>query len=410
VSPPLGELPPPSHPFDVVIAGAGLAGGSLAVRLAKAGARVALIDPGRFPREKLCGEFLSPEAWGALDRLGLSEAVERSGYHAIRRIRLSTPRGRVLEGDFTGPDGRPGIGLSRSTLDDLLVRQARAAGVEVIEEARVSGPIVCGGRVAGVTARRPAEGTFEVRATVTVAASGRHSGLVPRTGTTRARSWWRPRLFGMKRHLTIADPDAAEPGGTVGLHLLPGGYVGTCRVEGPLTNVCALLPESSLRSHRGDLDRLAGDLFGGNPRLARLWEFGTPAAPWKTVAGVRVEASAPRLAGIFYAGDCQGTIDPLGGQGMTMALLGAEVLAPFVARALAVGSADRSLQRAHDAAWHRRFDRRIDLCRLFHHLLVNPHLIDLGSTFPALASRLLTFGFHQTRDQAKIGARGAGTS
>ncbi|MEJ7637165.1 MAG: NAD(P)/FAD-dependent oxidoreductase [Singulisphaera sp.] len=286
-------MPPLSHPFDVVIAGAGLAGGSLAVRLAKAGARVALVDPGRFPREKLCGEFLSPEAWGALDRLGLSEAVERSGYHAIRRIRLSTPRGRVLEGDFTGPDGRPGIGLSRSTLDDLLVRQARAAGVEVIEEARVSGPIVCGGRVAGVTARRSAEGTFEVRATVTVAASGRHSGLVSRTGTTRARSWRRPRLFGLKRHLTVADPDAAEPGGTVGLHLLPGGYVGTCRVEAPLTNVCALLPESSLRGHRGDLDRLAGDLFGGNPRLARLWEAGTPASPWKTVAGVRVEASAP---------------------------------------------------------------------------------------------------------------------
>ena len=85
-----------------------------------------------------------------------------------------------------------------------------------------------------------------------------------------------------------------------------------------------------------------------------------------------------------------------------MALLGAEVLAPFVTQALAVGSADRSLQRAYDAAWHRRFDRRIDLCRLFHHLLVNPHLIDLGSTFPALASRLLTFCFHQTRDPAKI--------
>ena len=92
---------------------------------------------------------------------------------------------------------------------------------------------------------------------------------------------------------------------------------------------------------------------------------------------------------------------------MTMALLGAEVLAPFVARALAAGSVDRSLRDAYDAAWHRRFDRRIDLCRLFHHVLVNPYLIDLGSTFPALASRLLTFCFHQTRDPAKIEARGA---
>ncbi|MBV8229467.1 MAG: FAD-dependent monooxygenase, partial [Planctomycetaceae bacterium] len=74
--------PEGSGPFDVVIAGAGLAGGSLALRLARVGARVALLDPARFPRDKLCGEFLSPECWGVLDDLGLAGAVTRRGYRA----------------------------------------------------------------------------------------------------------------------------------------------------------------------------------------------------------------------------------------------------------------------------------------------------------------------------------------
>src|SRR5438105_3108261 len=123
--------------YDLAIAGAGLAGASLALRMARAGARVVVLDAGQFPRDKLCGEFLSPESWGVLERLGVSEAVEGTGYQAIRRVRLSTPRGQVLEARMSGPDDRPGIGLSRSLLDDLLVRRAREAGAEVLEGWRV---------------------------------------------------------------------------------------------------------------------------------------------------------------------------------------------------------------------------------------------------------------------------------
>ena len=60
-----------------------------------------------------------------LDRLGLCGDVERSGYQAIERVRLTTPRARVLEAKFLGTDGLPGIGLGRLFLDDLLVRHAR---------------------------------------------------------------------------------------------------------------------------------------------------------------------------------------------------------------------------------------------------------------------------------------------
>src|SRR5207253_11206963 len=137
-------------------------------------------------------EFLSPEGWQALDRLGLAGMLAGSGYHIIHRVRLSTPRGRVVDAEFTGPGGLPGIGLSRSVLDALIVRHARAAGAEAFDATRVGGPIVQGARVVGLTARHATEGPIEIRAEITVAADGRHSGPVHRTGTTRVRSWLRP--------------------------------------------------------------------------------------------------------------------------------------------------------------------------------------------------------------------------
>ena len=155
------------------------------------------------------------------------------------------------------------------------------------------------------------------------------------------------------------------------------------------------------RRARGDLDRLASDRLARNPALARLLDSGRPHGPWKTVAGVRVESASPILPGILYAGDCRGTVDPLGGQGMTMALLGAELLAPFVEAAIADGTAGRTLQRTYRRAWHARFIRRITLCRAFHHALINPGLIDLASRLPKLAERALAGCFDWTRDATR---------
>lgn len=384
--------------FEVVIAGAGLAGGSLALRLARRGVRVALVDAATFPRDKVCGEFLSPECWGVLDRMGLANEVRRSGFHAIHRVRISTPKGREVIAEVVGVDGLPGIGLSRSFLDDLIVREAKRAGVEVFEGTRVVGPILNGGRVAGVRTRGGA--SDEIRAKVTIAADGRHSPLVKQTGRTRGRSWARPRLFGLKRHLMPADSDASEQPGTVGLHLVRGGYGGTCRIEDGSSNLCALLPESTVKERRGDLDRVARECLGRNPVLARLLASGEPLGEWKTVADVRVQVSTPSTSGILYVGDGQGTVDPLGGQGMTMALLGAEVLGPQVEQALIAGKdVDASLQAEVEANWHRRFDRRVQLCRAFHHLLIHPEFVDVASGMGRFASSFLSACFHQTRER-----------
>lgn len=385
---------------DVAIAGAGLAGGSLALALARRGVSVALIDPGTFPRDKLCGEFLSPESWGVLDRLGLTDGIHRAGYHAIRAVRVTTPRGRSIDARLVDSDSPPGLGLSRSMLDDLIVREARNAGAMVLESTRASGPLIEDGRVAGLVARHPPHEESRILARVTIAADGRHSVLVRQTGATVARQGRRPKLLGMKRHyrLDVGHP-SAEAQGTVGLHVVPGGYCGTCCVEGGLTNLCALVPESEVRPYHGDLDRAARVVLGRNPAASNILADGIAVGEWKAVSGVRVEASTPRLPGILYAGDCQGTVDPLGGQGMTMALLGAESLVPFVVRSLG-STVTRAIQTEWRSAWDRRFRRRVRLCRAFHQILVRPEILDYASKLGPLASHLLARSFRWTRDRA----------
>lgn len=394
-------MPGLSTPFDVVIVGAGPAGASLACRLAEAGMRVAVLDASRFPRDKLCGEFLSPECWRILQDLGLASEVSRSGYEPIRSVRLSTPRGSVIDASIGGPDELPGIGLSRSTLDALLVTRARNAGAEVYEGMRVGGPLIRDGRVAGVVVRHPSEEVIEVEASVVIVANGRHSALVQSTGSTIGTDRFRPRLLGMKRHFVTEEPSFREAPGSVELHLLPGGYGGTCRVEAGVSNFCALLPERVLRRHGGSLDRVADEYFVKNPLLAARLSRSAPLGPWKTVAGVRIEMSRPHLPGVLYAGDCQGTVDPLAGQGMTMALLCGEVLVPFIKRGVSNGCVDSTIQREYETAWRKRFKRRIALCRAFHHVLTNPSLVDAGSAFSPLARRVLTACYAQTRDRTR---------
>ena len=407
-----GDSHAPPDPFDVVIAGAGLAGGSLALRLARDGLNVAVLDASRFPRDKICGEFLSPECWDAFDDLALTDEIEKLDYQPIHRVRITTPRGREVVAEVSGVDRRPGIGLSRSKLDDLLLQKARLAGATVFEATRTTGPIVEEGRVVGVSARSASGRAVAIRGTVTVAADGRQSTLVKQAGTTRGRSWFRPRLFGMKRHFQLPDLDDGEQPGTVGLHLIPGGYGGTCRIEASLTNLCALLPESTIRARRGDLDRVAIDCLGANPALGRLLAGGDPAGEWKTVAGVQVQISRPNFPGILFAGDGQGTVDPLGGQGMTMALLGSEALAPFVKSGLIQGNRGISvpIQRSWESAWRRRFDRRITLCRAFHHFLVRPALTDGASLLGPVASKALAACFGQTRDSRRSRVSVPGTA
>ncbi len=158
---------------DVIIVGAGPGGSAAAIHLARGGAKVLLLEKSNFPREKVCGDGLTPRAVKELIGLG----VDFGGWIQNRGLRI-IGGGHRLELPWPELSDFPGYGLvrTRTNLDDLLAKRAVAAGVELHEATNVQGPIFDRERIVGVSAKTAA-GEVEFRAPVVLAADGNSSRL-----------------------------------------------------------------------------------------------------------------------------------------------------------------------------------------------------------------------------------------
>jgi menaquinone-9 beta-reductase len=119
--------------FDVAIVGAGPAGSSAAITLARAGYSAVLLEKKTFPREKLCGDFLNPVNWPVLERLHVAAEILSQEHQKVSSFRMTSHAGSQATVALPAPGGNRsfGLGLRRSILDDILLRQAKIAGAEV---------------------------------------------------------------------------------------------------------------------------------------------------------------------------------------------------------------------------------------------------------------------------------------
>ena len=149
-----------SETADVIVVGAGPAGASAALRLAQAGLDVLVLEKARFPREKVCGDGLTPRAVKALTGMGIPMAAA-DGWRPTKGVRMVADRAR-LEVDWPELSSYPGYGMvrGRAAFDEILARHAQKAGARLLEGVNVTGPLRDDrtGRVIGVTARETVDG------------------------------------------------------------------------------------------------------------------------------------------------------------------------------------------------------------------------------------------------------------
>lgn len=356
--------------FEVIVVGAGPAGATVAALLARARRKTALVDIARFPRQKVCGEYLSAAAWELLEQMQLGPT--RAIGVELRRMRLDTPSGRGVAADYDFDPARRPAALSRWKLDAILVGTACAAGAELFSGYRVRSVRVSGGIASGVvcSAVGDAEEHFELSAPLIVAADGRRSRVVQETGRRTVSS---SGVVGFKRH--VRPPSMKEYEGVLSMFAEPGGYVGICPTELGTLNICGLIPQARLQAVHGDFARAMREWIGPESPLRPLVEM--PAeqeAAWHTMPDVARQRARPEVDGVLYVGDAQGTIEPLAGQGMTMALAGARLLADSILR-LDGKPLERDAQRRYEATWLTTFDRRIKDAARFGDLLRRPRLL-----------------------------------
>ncbi|WP_448074147.1 geranylgeranyl reductase family protein [Georgenia yuyongxinii] len=329
---------------DVVVVGAGPAGSSAAFFLAQAGLEVLLLEKGAFPREKVCGDGLTPRAVRML--LGMGVDVSAGGWSRTRGLRMVAGRAQ-LELDWPELEAFPSYGLVRSRwdLDTLLARRAVAAGARLYERTTAVAPVVDdrSGRVTGVRAHfAPADGDrgpdVVIRAPVVVAADGVSSRLALAMGLQRRAD----RPLGVAVRAYYASPRHTDdyleawvqvPDGGPGGRLLPGyGWVfgmgdGTCNV-----GVVSLNAPRSAR--HVDYRSVLSSWLAPMPRE---WGFREEERT-SAIAGAALPMGFNRtphyVPGLVLVGDAGGMVNPFTGEGISYALESGQMAADVVLDAL----------------------------------------------------------------------------
>jgi flavin-dependent dehydrogenase len=318
--------------FDVVIVGAGPAGSVAATVLARAGARVRLVDRATFPREKLCGDTVNPGTLGILRRLRMSEPIESRGLRVEGM--LVTGEGGVTPVRIVGryPDGLAGRAMTRSELDWLLVQEAMKAGATFEPGVAVRGAVTehSGGTttVRGVTIASRGAAGGDMFAPVTIGADGRRSTLA--FGLGLARHPARPRRWAIGAYAEGVEAGIEGAGALGEMHIRRGRYIGVAPMGGGRTNVCLVRPSRAGDAELGEPMTVLRRALAEEPVLADRFRHAHFVSAPVVLGPLAVDPAGESIDGLLLAGDASGFVDPMTGDGLRFAVRGGE-LAAFAA-------------------------------------------------------------------------------
>ncbi len=368
---------------DVVVVGAGPAGSAASAALARRGWDVLLLERDHFPRHKVCGEFLSPEAQATLQALDLATAVAASQPVALTHATVTTPRGQSVRMTLPGP----AWGISRFAMDAALAAAAQHKGVALWHGVTVKEFTKSDNHyVLQLQQRTQAGATLPpatVRTRALIMACGRHNMT---TLPPHPAPHTRPLAVGIKCHY-VDLPMPAQ----VELFFFPGGYAGLNPVEGGRANFCFLLSYAAFRRAGQSVLATLAALAEWNPSIGQRLAGGRILAETiATVAPVDTGRPAMPWDGVACVGDTAVMLPPLCGDGMAMALRSAELCAPLADAFLHGEISLAAWAATYQKLWHAEFRQRVRTGRFLQRVLAQPLLADtlvrLGRAAPPLAT------------------------
>ncbi len=357
----------------MLVVGAGPGGSATAYHLARHGIDVLLVERAAFPREKVCGDGLTPRGVKAIQRMGIDTDDPR--FERVNGLRI---RSRRATFDLPWPklSDYPDYGLvmTRMVLDELLARRAEKAGATLLERTEAIAPTLEDGWVSGATVRAAEDGdgpTSEIRARFVVAADGAASRFAGQAGVTRDAS--RPLGIAARRYYRIE----RRPGPWFevwfdlwdGRSLMPGyGWIFPV-ADGRMNIGAGLL--STFTNFRNVSAQRVFDAFAG--MLAADWNVNEETADGRVLSGSlpmgisRVPQATP---GMLVVGDAAGLVNPFNGEGIAYAVESGEIAAELIHDALV---SDRpGLAHMYPTVLRERYGRYFHVGRNWVRLIGNP--------------------------------------
>jgi flavin-dependent dehydrogenase len=355
---------------DVCIIGAGPAGCLGAVFLCRLGWDVTLIEQHRFPRDKVCGESLSALGIEVLGRAALLGRIEGLGPARLVRTALHACDGRSVSLSLP----RMMWGISRRSMDLELLEAAKEAGARVLQPAR------CESIEGGVRVRHLGENRVETFHPSWVLLADGKGALLPKRPAATSD-------FGVKAHFekVNAPTDAVE------LFGVRGHYVGLAPIEGGRFNVALSLPAWRLEKAGGDFDRLWGEMTDENQRLAQRFAGARRVGEWLASPLPRFGVARSWPVHVIPLGNAAAALEPIGGEGMGLAMRSAELAAEAISAAHRGGTPlpVSELRARFNEIWR----KRRAACRGMAKLLSSPALsgpvIDWAAGSEALSREVL---------------------
>lgn len=365
--------------WDVIVIGAGVAGGLAAFDCARRGLRVLLVEKRSFPRWKVCGCCFNANAMAAVTAAGLPDLFCDQGAVPLDHLRLGWS-GRTMNLPLPG-----GWALSRERFDQALVNAAIAAGATVrFQTGAVLEEMSSAGRMVRL---RPSGGApvERIQARVVLIAAGLQHQVLASSDPASSSSTSGSRLGA---GCLISDDEGLFESGAIHMAIGRSGYVGLVRREDGALNLAAAFDRAVVQSSSGVSH--AAELVLRQAGFPLPHELET--SRWQLTPALTRRADVFSGDRFLLLGDSTGYVEPFTGEGMAWALAAGAAVAPFVQEAQGEWTTDL------EQRWQRRLEtltiRRQRLCTLLSTLLRHPVATDalfkLGSQWPAIPQRIIS--------------------